>query len=842
MSATSATPATSPLREQRSALVADTSLRGARFGRALAQSIDDTLRPIVDAFETATPIALVALGSYGRGELCPGSDVDVALLVGGRRNEPDEKTRELAERCWYPLWDAGFVTGHGTRTIRQFVALAADDLDALTSIVHVRLVAGDASLAEELQQRGRQLAEKRRDRVLHALADASGYRRTKPGPVAEMLEPDVKDGAGGLRDVESLGWAGHTLGAPGGIETLESRGFLTADDVSRFTAAHDQLLDVRVAVHRVSGGRTDRLALQDQDAVATLVEIGSADELVRSLSTTAREVAWIARDTWTRLQDFSTGPRGRVAHRDRVLAERVVLRDGRVTIVGDGPVGALDGLEAAAVAGEVDAPFDRVSLVRLQTMEVPTWDVWQRAAFLRLLRTGEHAIPVFEALDHEDVLTRVLPEWEHVRSRPQRNAYHRFTVDRHSLEAVAECARLLDLADADAEPLEFDGMVARSCRRPELLLLAALLHDIGKGRPGDHAQVGAETAATVARRIGLDSEGREVLTWLVRDHLLLAEVATRRDLSDAAVIDGVAAACAGDPERLRLLYLLTVGDSRATGPAAWGIAKAALLRDLFLKTATAIDHGAAVALAEERRAALATRLGEAEAADFLAVVPPSYLLAFDDETMARHYALLRRRETQVVAELGPDGRIVATVVAPDRNGLLATLAGALTCAGLTVTEANLFSTTHGMALDVFRASDPYGRFERHGADRVRDMIEAALSGSLDVAAGVAARVRSYRRPDDVRGNGQDDGEVQVAIDASSTATVFEVHAPDDVGLLYRLAITLAGLNLDVSVAKVATMGARVVDVFYVRDATGERLTDSAALDEVRARLRRTISE
>jgi [protein-PII] uridylyltransferase len=675
---------------------------------------------------------------------------------------------------------------------------------------------------------------KRAERVVHRLSEASHERRTKPGAVAEMLEPDLKEGAGGLRDIQALGWAGWTRGAPGGLAAMEAHGYLTADDVARLDAAHEQLLDVRVALHRVAGGRSDRLLLQDQDAVATALEVANADTFVRDLASSARQVAWIARDAWMRLEDARIGPSGRIAHQDRVLAEGVVLRDGRVVITAKDPVRALDVLEAAAAAAEVDAPFDRASLVRLRDMEPPTWDVWQRAAFLRLLREGERAIAVFEALDHEGVLVRVFPEWEHVRSLPQRNAYHRFTVDRHLLEAVAQCAALLDAADAD--PLEFDGVVARATRRPDLLLLAALLHDIGKGLPGDHSKIGADTAAEVARRIGLDSEGREVLTWLVRDHLLLADTATRRDLTDEAVVDAVASACAGDGERLRLLYLLTIGDSLATGPAAWGAAKAALLRDLFVKAAAAIERGEAAALANDRRDALVARLGSNEAEAFLSRMPAAYVYAFDAETMSRHRDLLTSGSTRVVCDVDPDGRVVATVVAPDRRGLLATLAGALTCTGLTVLEANLFSSTDGVALDVFHASDPYERLERHGAERVTTAIERALSGELDVAEGVAARVRDYRVPG--RRAGRIDVDVDLAV--SDTMTLFEVHADDDVGLLYRLAAAFNAFDLDVTVAKVATLAERVVDVFYVHGSDGTKLIDGPTIERVRAALLEAI--
>ncbi|MDQ1520441.1 MAG: [protein-PII] uridylyltransferase, partial [Actinomycetota bacterium] len=411
------------LRDARAALVADNTRRGRAFGVALADLIDGALAPVVEDWRAQTPVALIALGSYARRELCPGSDVDVVLLVSDRRRDRAERSvKELAEQLWYPLWDAGFVTGHGTRSVKQSLSLADADLDALTAHLEIRHVAGDATMTAELARRSRELAVRRRDRVLRALADGSRERRAKPGPIAEMLDPDLKDGAGGLRDVQALGWAGHTFGDPGGVECLSARGFVTADDVARLDVAHERLLDVRVALHRVVVGRSDRLSLQEQDAVASLLGIESADQLVRELATAARDVAWIASDAWARLGDFRAGPPGRVARQDRVLAEGVVLRDFRVTITGDGPVRALDVLEAAAAAAEVDAPFDRASLVRLREMQPPTWDVWQRAAFLRLLRAGRRAIPVFEALDHEGVLPQLLPEWEHVRSLPQRNA------------------------------------------------------------------------------------------------------------------------------------------------------------------------------------------------------------------------------------------------------------------------------------------------------------------------------------------------------------------------------------------------------------------------------------
>jgi [protein-PII] uridylyltransferase len=630
--------------------------------------------------------------------------------------------------------------------------------------------------------------------------------------------------------VQSLHWAGWTLGEPGGLDVLTARDYLNVADRARLESAEQRLLEVRVALHRLTGRQNDRLALQEQDAVAAAVGSTDADELVRDLAGCGRQVAWIARDVFDRLRAGLRPPARRLVRRDRAIAEHVVVRDDRVVVTAEPPT-ALTVLEAAIAAAEQDLAFDRPSLERIETMVDPIWDVWERAAFLRLLRVGDGAIPVFEALDHAGVLVRLLPEWAHVRSKPQRNAYHRFTVDRHLLEAVAECARLLDAGDANGArgAAGIDATVARALRRPELLLLGALLHDIGKGLDGDHSDAGARVVVTLTRRIGLDSEGREVLEWLVRDHLVMADTATRRDLSDDAVIERFADRCIGDPERLRLLYLLTVGDSKATGPAAWNRTKEALLRDLFVKAAAVIEQRGAGIVAEERRAALAAQIGTSEAEALLDRLPASYPSAFDADEMARHADLLARAEPAVSCRLGVDGRPVVTVVAKDQRGLLATLAGTLTIAGLSVREAFLFSTDDGWALDVFRTDDSYGRFAEGGSERVEELLRAALSGSLDVDRGVRGRASAYRRsgtPGPVH--------VRFDLDASDVATVVEVDADDDVGVLYRVADSFARRGLDVSVAKVHTLGERIVDVFYVQHAGGAKIDDPAELEMLRA--------
>jgi len=451
-------------------------------------------------------------------------------------------------------------------------------------------------------------------------------------------------------------------------------------------------------------------------------------------------------------------------------------------------------LGAANAAAAAALPIARESLERMRSMTPADWDDDLRDAFVQLLRRGRRAVPVCESLDQVGVLVALLPEWEHVRGTPQRNAYHRFTVDRHLLECVAEC---VDVLDGEG----FDGDVARRARS-DLLLLGALLHDVGKGLPGDHSEMGAKTAQTVGERIGLDEHAVEVLVWLVREHLLLAETATRRDLGDESTIVRFGRAVR-DTERLDLLYALTIGDSRATGPAAWSRSKAQLLRQLFVETDTLLERGV---------------VGRDHAAERTAIIE-------------RHRTLLTSGGLALAWSARDDGLVECAVAAPDRPGLLATVAGVLALHGFDIRGADVYGAPQGMALEVYRGIDTFDRLDADGQARVRDDLSAALAGTLDLGERLAERLQRYRRA-------ASDGAVGVAFDveASPAATVVEVEAPDEVGLLARIAAVFTDLGFDVTAALVSTLGERVVDVFYVRDAHGAKPTDPLTLDRLRATL------
>ena len=729
---------------------------------------------------------MLALGSYARQELCPSSDVDVLLL------HRSGSIANVADALWYPLWDAGFVLGHATRTSGEAFHLAESDLETLTSLLDVRIVAGAETVdADALVHRVRRLARRRKDSLIAELSAASMRRRERPGRLGEVLEPDLKEGGGGLRDIHALGWAGWAMG-PGGSNALVAVGALHGEDLEALALANNALLDTRVALHRSTGRPSDRLSLQDQDAVASLLGSPDADSLVRGLSEHARRVSWIAAEAWGSLDSRTMPKRGlrRIRGGDVDLAEGVVQRHGVVAISSGAVVDGSLVLRTAAHAALLNARIDRDSLERMRGVTEPLWRKEERDYLIAWLRAGHSSITVAEALDHVGVLTTILPEWVNVRSMPQRNAYHRFTVDRHLLETVAESAALLsgELGSADAD-------VVNGLMRPEILIFSALLHDIGKGQPGDHSEVGAAIAQGFAKRVGLDTEGARLLEWLVLNHLLMADTATRRDLDDPATLEQFIAQTK-DAETVILLHALTVADSRATGPAAWGPTKSALVSEL------------------RERALLAISAGTVTVAD----VDPFVLY---EDVIAAGVLAVQWSEID-------EGLLQCAVIAPDRPGLLGGVAAALALAGLDISSVNAATHSSGMALELFTGVDRFGRLSSQiERSRATSHIEEACAGE-DFSDRLAARAAAYRSPTAKR------GATSVTIDptASTTASVVEVYADDEVGRFARIAMILSGEGVDVTAARATTIGDRIVDVFYVQ-INGEKIEASEAVAELR---------
>jgi [protein-PII] uridylyltransferase len=793
--------------------------------RRRAELVDVAL---IELYEAATSAgdraprtALVALGGYGRGALCPHSDIDLLLVHDG--TDP-EVVASLMQRLLYPLWDAGFTVGHAARTPDEGTSLAAERVDAATAMLDARRLAGSDEMFAESVDAVRTLLRADPDAFAARLAANARDRRERYGSATFLLEPELKEGGGGLRDIHAFAWIEAVRGRP-----LEDDGLLRPADRDRIVAAEEFLTRVRSALHLETGRRIDKLLLEQQPVIAKLMgfedepRLIAVDGLMRAVFEHARAVDAPTTDV------FLAGP-----HLGRTESA-VMPRD---------VAGVLD---AVARGVEDDRPLTPDELDAAESVEVDDgleWDEELRVAFLRIVRAGPAAADGLQMLDRLGLLTRVIPEWAEIRCRPQRDPYHRYTVDVHLLRALGGMARALSAPD-EADPVE-TGAVSQIEER-DGALLGALLHDIGKNGEGAHVEVGDRVAGTILRRMRLPEPTIELARFMVAEHLLLPDTATRRDLTDDDLILDVAARVA-TPERLAALYLLAKVDARATGPAAWTSWRQTLVRELVAKVQRAFDRGDMGLEMAERLTDRVGRVHElladqpvAEVERFVLRMPRSYFLSLPPAQIARQYATiapdLGRNDVRTAS--GPGSRAGAhelLVVAADRPGLLSWIAGALSLAGLSILTAQIFTTEDGVAVDVFEVE---GAFEPEvGEERWREFrgtLRKAIEGRISLEHRMDEKRRHYPPP-------RADMPVTVSIDndASDFFTVVEIGAPDRIGLLYDITRTLSELQLDVHLAKVATYTGRVVDAFYVRDELGRKVTESDRASGIERSMRASL--
>jgi [protein-PII] uridylyltransferase len=706
------------------------------------------------------PFCLVAVGGYGRGHLSLGSDLDLLLL---HRADAAQAAR-VAELLWYPIWDTGVQLDHSVRTPSEARRVAAEDLKVVLGMLDIRVIAGDAALADQLQTAVLGDWRAMADRRLPELREMVLARRARFGEASQVLEPDLKESYGGLRDATILRGI-----AASWVTDVPHQGW--QDSV-------DFLLDVRDSLHRVSGRSGDRLVMQEQDAVAVdLIGVADADALLRAVYDSARTIAYASDVTWHRVgrlarrqPKLAFRPITRRTPNRLPLAEGVVMQDGEAVLALEARPGRDEGLllRAAAAAAQAGLPLAPATADRLAAESddpaVP-WSREVRESFVSLLGSGPAMVAVWEALDRRDVTSRLLPGWDVIRSAPQRNALHTYTVDRHLVETAVQASAL-----------------TRNVERPDLLLVGALLHDIGKARPGDHSDVGAAVAAELVPRLGFDAADTAIIVTLVCHHLLLADTATRRDLDDPDVIAHVAG-IVGDPMVLDLLHELTIADSLATGPTVCTDWRFGLIHDLV----------------ERVRAAMAGRPLPA---------PPELT---DQQEVA-----LRQKGVWVLMDVH-DATCVVTVAAPDRIGLLALVAGVLSLNRLNVLAARV-TTVDDRAVQQWTVRPTFG--EAPSVAQLSEDIRRAVDGTYDVAKRIGQRDADYAAPTRI-----ERPRPAVIVTSSAAATVVEVRAHDAPGLLYRVASAVAEADATIVGAKVSTLGSDAVDVFFVTDARGSRLSE-----------------
>ena len=757
----------------RAEVIADLSLGGIAACNALSDVTDAWL---VEIFNAATAgekkrddIVLIAVGGYGRRELAPHSDLDILLVHKSVKNIGD-----IASKMWYPIWDAGVKLGHAVRTPKETIQLCSTDLDTATALVTARVIAGNQKLGNELISEASSSWKKNGRQWLVQLHRRIIERYAKDGEVAFLLEPNLKEGLGGLRDIHALQWA-----VDAGLE-------LSSDDRRQLTRCNDILLRVRVALHRHVGRASEILRLEDQAPVAPMAGYATDDQLMAAIAEVGREVAWIADEAWAQLDP--PADRSPIA---QPLAPGVHLLNGEIHL--DDAVNVADDptllLRVATAAARLGARIDRASLNRLGESS-PQWpDPWPAGAsddLVALLLEGEAAIPVLESLDQRNLLVRVLPEWASVRSKPQRNAFHRYTVDRHLWQTVANAAELV-----------------HRVVRPDLLVLAALFHDLGKGYPGDHTEVGIELFAEIGTRMGMPESDQRIISLLIEHHLLLADTATRRDLSDDATITMVAGHLQSTVV-LDLLHALTQADSLATGPSAWSDWKAEL-----------------VALLVERARHV---LGGGDMTEVMwRLFPDASVL----ELMANGEIAIRTQPDRV------------TVVSPDKPGTFSRVAGVLSLYNMDVLGAEAHSDEQGMAASEFRVSSQHGDIDW---EPIENNLRLALSGRLALDSRLADRAANARPRRATSALAPAAPTVRFDDSASSNATFLEVRAPDMVGVLHRITKAIADCGLDIRHARVLTLGNEVVDSFYVREPNGGRINDEAYKNEISRAILHSLGE
>ncbi|MBI3647633.1 MAG: hypothetical protein HY240_02570 [Actinobacteria bacterium] len=788
--------------------------------RRRAEIVDRALLELYRGAGARAPrTALAALGGYGRGALAPGSDVDLLLLHDG--SAPEEVVA-LIESLLYPLWDAGFSLGHAVRTPQETLEAAGERLDTLTALLDARLLGGDEGLFRSSVDPVMDLVRADVDAFTVRLGAAAVARRERYGATTYLLEPDLKEGGGGLRDIASVGWLERSMEG-----SLEEAGLLRARERAALEAAEEFLTRARSALHLETGKRSDRLVLDHQQAVARAMgfqdepRLIAEDGLMRALFEHARQVDFLVEELLIeRRRPGAAGVPALPADAAGVLG-LFVGADGSARTPSPAE---LDAVESLNLAGEIE------------------WSDAVRDGFLAILR-APGGMRALGTLDRLGVLAGLVPEWRDVRCRPQRDPYHRFTVDVHLLVTLDGASRALRGELSDADPVGIEAV--RQVANVDGLLLGSLLHDIGKNGEGAHVPVGGRAAASILGRMRLAPATRDLALFMVDHHLLLPDTATRRDLTDDDLILDVAAKV-GTPERLAALYLLSVADAAATGPAAATEWRRTLIRELVWKVQRVLERGEMGEEVAERLAERVNRLrdllpGERDLDRFVLRMPRGYFVTVEPAQAARHFPVvspaLGRNEVRTAAWEGSRaGTYELLVVAADRPGLLSWIAGCLALEGLSILTAQVFTTEDGAAVDLFEVEGVFEPEVREETWRqLRTLLRKAIEGRLSLGHQVAEKRRHYPSPKRLV-------PVTVAVDndASDFFTVVEVGAADRIGLLYDITRTLSDLELDVHLARIATYADRVVDAFYVRDGVGRKVTGPEDVARIEGAMRERL--
>lgn len=738
---------------------------GTRERRDRSNKIDSALRvsflQAADKFLTKPQsVSLAAVGGYGRGELSPGSDLDLLILHDG--NEKAETVSEFVNAFLYPLWDEGRSVDHSVRTRSETRDLAHEDIRVALGLLDIRHVAGNSELTSAVATDALENWRRNQSKYLPKLRKSMQDRELRSGELAFLLEPDIKEARGGLRDINAL-------------RAIEMSGVVSVS-LSRVAESEALLSSVRDVLHGDSLKAKDQLLLTEQDRVAATMKFKDADELMLEVAKAARAVDYLSELTWHRIDSLEAKGWFKKS-KPQIIDRGLVILNSEITIE-DGYDIALDpgiGLRAAATAAQRGLPLsiDACVLFAEKFTQIPTpWPKDVLNDLVSLIGAGAPMIRVFEALDQDGLIEKWIPEWSHVRFLPQRNVLHRHTVDRHMLETAVRAANL-----------------TRTVKRPDILLVAALFHDIGKGFPDkDHSEYGEELIVPLAMRLGFDETDCAQIALLVREHLLLSAVATRRDLDDPATISYVVEKVK-DPEALQLLHALSISDGEATGKSGWSDWKAGLVANLVSRCLEAMAGVKPVSQPDLLPAGPVTE-------DFM---------------------------ISIIGDAQNREHIEIEIVAKDQTGLLSAVAGLMTISRLNVRSAKTRTTNEVAVMRWIVELDANAQMPT--SEKLLDQLKKAISGDLDLGRKIDERIDNYRK---YPGIPTPPPVVFASNDLATNATIIEVRMHDRPGILFSVARAISRFGVDIKSAIVSTLGAEAFDTLYVTDLSGQPLSGERA--------------
>ena len=809
--------------------------------------------------------SVVAQGGYGRGELNPYSDIDLLFLYYWKVSPYVEA---VTERLLYTLWDAGLQVGHATRTVKESIALSASDMKVKTALLDARYLCGNYDLYQEFEKAVEsRLIKKRVNRFVQEKLTENRLRHESYGGSVYLLEPDVKDGEGGLRDIHTARWIGRVKTGAKDLDALALKAIVSADDVAKLKSSQDFLLRVRNELHFSTGKHQDQLTFEEQEKVSRALgfegegTLKAVEVFMRNYYLHASQISRLTALIIHRITESSRPIfHGRYSFA-RTVREGVRIVQGQLSITKPNIL--------KSEPGNLIEVFADMQQHRCEPSQETRELLREHAGFIddRFRRSAAANIPFFKILKWKErvyqtllemhrcgILGAFIPEFGRLLCMVLHDAYHIYTVDQHSLKLIQEIEKLKAGEYKDGLPLL--TQLARDTDKIELLYLGLMFHDIGKGFGGGHSEIGAGLVRPIARRMRLNADDGALVEFLVRHHLLMTNTAFRRDLEDEKTIFDFAKTM-GNVNNLKMLYLLTFADVKAVGPDVWNPWKSSLLGELYVKTLNLLEEVEKGEFQREDVRAVLRRIQgrvrrelakdhSVERVDqFMESMPERYFLSTPEDDVPAHFELMGKFTGEGVitaVEHFPERDCSSVVICTrDRPGLFASITGTLTALSLDILNARIFTSSDGRILDVFRVSHR-GRSELVMAEqkwtKFRSTLDQVLEGRLDVDRLVQNSQRSsflQRHVPKVA------TVVQVDNQASDNFTILEVFTEDRIGVLFTMAYALHQLGLSIHVAKISTNVDQVADIFYVTDETGKKIEDPAWLEEIRLSLHANLA-